>query len=106
MKNLANSSEWKIEYPDDIEKVFKKLQRKEQKKIYVKIGELAKLRNPLSHPQVLPLTGLLKGKWKLKLGNFRVVFTINNKRKIIEVELVDRRTEDTYKKIIRHLKSK
>lgn len=106
MKNSESDSGWRIEYPDDIEKVFKKFSRKEKEKIYSKIGELQTLQNPISHHQVLPLTAELKGKWKLKWGNFRVVFKLNSKRRIIEVELIDRKTEGTYRKAIRRLRGK
>ena len=101
MKNSGSSSSWRIEYPNDIEKEFKKFSRKEKQKIYSKIGELQTLQNPFTHHQVFPLTAELKGKWKLKWGNFRVVFKLNGKRRIIEVELVGRKTEATYRKVIR-----
>ena len=91
MRNLENGSGWKIEYPDDIEKEFKKFNPKERKKIYSKIGELQALQNPLTHHQVSPLTGELKGKWKLKWGNFRVVFTLNSKRETVEINLIGRK---------------
>ena len=101
MKNSENSSGWRVKYPDGIEKIFKKFHRKEQKKIYSKIGELRTLQNPLSHHQVLPLTTELKGNWKLKWGNFRVVFELNSRKRIIEVVLVERKTEATYRKLKR-----
>ena len=101
MKNSGNDSAWGAKYPDGIEKVFKKFNRKEQKKIYSKIGELQTLQNPLSHHQVLPLTAELKGNWKLKWGDFRVIFELNSRKKIIEVKSVGRKTEGTYRKVKR-----
>ena len=99
MKNSHESSNWKIEYPHDIDKVFKKFTKKEQKRILDKIDELKPLKNPLLHAQVTPLVGLLKGKWKLKWGKFRVVFALDAKRKVIQILLVARRSEKTYKKL-------
>ena len=101
MKSSENSSGWGVKFPDDTKKVFKKFSRKEQEKIYSKIGELQTLQNPFSHHQVLPLTAELKGNWKLKWGDFRVVFELNSRKKIIEVALVERKIKGTYRKLKR-----
>ena len=99
MKNSENSSDWEVKYPDDTEKVFKKFSRKEQEKIYSKIGELQTLQNPLSHHQVFPLTAELKGNWKLKWGDFRVVFELDSRERTIKVKSVGRKTEGIYRKL-------
>lgn len=51
-----------------------------------------------------PLTGELKGYWKLRIGEFRVIYEIENDKIIVYVIMVDyRRDKEAYKNAIRRL---
>jgi len=39
--------------------------------------------NPLENPQVKALTGELKGFYRLRIGNYRIIFSLLPKEKII-----------------------
>jgi mRNA interferase RelE/StbE len=53
----------------------------------------------------IPLGGGLKGFWKLKVGQYRVVYRIVEKEKLVDVALVGfRRNEEAYDKMMRRVK--
>jgi len=55
-------------------KEFKKLDSEVQKRIKNKIAELKE--NPTLG---IPLTAQFKGKWKLRIGNYRIIYEIDYK---------------------------
>lgn len=79
------STSWSIKFSSIAEKYFNKLDRKKRQKIAEKLRSLAKLPNPLEHPQVQPLTAELKGFYRLREGNYRIIFSVLSKEKIIAV---------------------
>ena len=100
MKNSSENWVWRLEYPDDFAKLLKQFNRKQQAKILKKIEELAPLQNPISHPQVIPLTEpRLRGKFRMKFSDVRVVFSLDTRDRIIQIELIALRKESTYKKL-------
>ena len=101
MKSSSESSIWKVEYPDDFADYLKRrFSRDVQAKIIRKIEELIPLQNPLMHPQVIPLTEeRLRGKYRMKFGRIRVVFSLNSRERILLIELVALRQKDTYRRV-------
>lgn len=76
---------WKIEVKPAAEKQYLKLGRKARKRIKVALEELEGEENPLFHKDVKPLTGQLKGDFRLRVGGWRVLFTPEKGKKIIYV---------------------
>ncbi|MFH0795508.1 MAG: hypothetical protein V2A65_00430 [Candidatus Omnitrophota bacterium] len=101
MTNSKEGSGWQIRYPDDfVELVKRAFNKKEQVKILTKVEELVPLQNPLIHPQVIPLMEQrLRGKYRMKFGDIRIVFSLDTKERVIQVELIARRKDATYKRL-------
>ncbi len=76
---------WTIKLSSVAEKKYKKLDKIMKKRIRETLEELAQNENPKFHKHVKPLTGQLKGFYRLRVGNFRVIFSILVDKKIIAV---------------------
>ena len=76
---------WTIKVSSGAEKYYKKLDKKLRKRIKEDITSLSKFENPLEHPQVKSLTADLRGFHRLRVGEYRVIFSIIEKTKIIAV---------------------
>ena len=76
---------WKIEIKPTAEKSYLKLDRKTRKRIKKGLLELEKSDNPLMHHNVRPLIGKLRGDYRLRVGDWRVLFTPEKDQKIIHV---------------------
>ena len=67
---------WKTILSKESEKYLCKLDKQTQKRIIKALRELEKMENPLLHTGVRPLTGKLKGKYRLRIGNLRLIFGV------------------------------
>jgi mRNA interferase RelE/StbE len=76
---------WKIEVKPTAEKSYLKLDKKTRRRIKRSLLELEKFENPLMHPNVRPLIGKLRGDYRLRVGDWRVLFTPEKDQKIIYV---------------------
>jgi len=76
---------WKIEIKPTAEKSYLKLDKKTRTRIKRSLLELEKSENPLMHPNVRPLIGKLRGDYRLRVGDWRVLFTPEKDQKIIHV---------------------
>ena len=76
---------WKIEIKPNAEKQYQKLDRSIKKRIKKALVELEQKENPLFSPNVRHLTGELHGDYRLRVGNWRVLFTPNQKKRILSV---------------------
>ncbi len=76
---------WKIEIKPTAEKSYLKLDKKMRKRIKEALHELEQEENPLMHHDVRPLTGQLHGDYRLRAGDWRLLFTPDKKKKIIYV---------------------
>lgn len=47
--------------------------------------------NPHRHPNIHPLTGRLAGRWRYRLGNWRIVYTIDENARHVTVLLIIQR---------------
>jgi mRNA-degrading endonuclease RelE of RelBE toxin-antitoxin system len=61
------------------------LNKKTRKRIEVALDELERDENPLFHKNVRPLTGRLKGDYRLRIGDWRLLFTPDKERKMIYI---------------------
>ena len=66
---------WRIEIKPTAEKQYLKLGSKTRQRIKAALQELEKQENPLFQPQVRPLTGKFKGDYRLRVGDWRILFT-------------------------------
>jgi len=62
-----------------------KLNKKIRKRVKKSLLELEKSKNPLSHPKVRALTGKLQGDYRLRVGDWRILFTPDKDAKMLYV---------------------
>jgi len=79
---------WKVEVFPEAEKYLKKLDKKTRKLIIKHLREIENMENPLLHPNVRSLTGKLKGFHRLRVGKYRIIFELLNKRRVIAVHII------------------
>ena len=76
---------WSIKVSSIAEKYFKKLDKKRRRKIKEKLLALSRQQNPLENTQVKALTGELKGFYRLRIGDYRIIFALLEEEKVIAV---------------------
>ncbi|HLE26055.1 MAG TPA: type II toxin-antitoxin system RelE/ParE family toxin [Thermodesulfobacteriota bacterium] len=76
---------WKIEVKPTAEKYYRKLNKPTKKRIKEALRKLEESNNPLFHENVRALTGELKGDYRLRVGDWRIMFTLDRERKVIYV---------------------
>ncbi len=79
---------WRIEVKPTAEKQYLKLDKTAKLRIQSALLELEQTENPLLHPAVRNLTGKLKGDYRLRVGDWRVLFTPDRAGKVIYVYAV------------------
>mgnify|MGYP001607812812 CR=1 FL=1 len=76
---------WVVKVSSAAEKHYNRLDKKARGKIKKKLLDFSEFKNPLSHKDVKALTGDLDGFYRLRIGEFRVVFSIISDRRTIAV---------------------
>ena len=76
---------WKIEIKPTAEKSYRKLDKKTRVRIKEALLNLGKSHNPFLGQHVRSLTGELKGDFRLRVGELRILFTPDKKRNVIKV---------------------
>jgi mRNA-degrading endonuclease RelE of RelBE toxin-antitoxin system len=76
---------WKIEVKPAAEKQYLRLDKETRQRIKKALLQLESLDDPFSHHNVRPLTGLLKGDCRLRVGDWRILFTPDKNKQIIYV---------------------
>ena len=76
---------WRIEIKPAAEKRYLKLGKKTRKRIKAALLEIEQEEAPLLHPKVRPLTGKLAGDYRIRVGDWRILFTPDLKEQIIFV---------------------
>lgn len=93
---------WKIYFHSLVEKEdFKKIDQADQKLIVKSI--VKKLSN---NPDVFgkPLTGLLKGFWRLRVDDYRVIYRIEKKQIIVQIVKIGiRRDSEVYEEMLKRI---
>jgi len=92
---------WKIELSKEAEKQLADSPRDVSKRIAHYFEEIRLMENPLIHRQIIHLTGKLKGRYRLTIGNWRLFFILAGKEKIIYVVAIEKREKDTYRRMQR-----
>ena len=76
---------WEIRLSSTAEKYYIKLPLTVRKRAQEELEELGSYNNPVEHPNVKPLTGDLRGFYRLRIGDYRIVFAIIRETKTIAV---------------------
>ncbi len=84
---------WKVEVKPSAVKQYSKLDAATKSRIKEALRRLETQENPLLDQQVRPLTGELKGDYRLRVGKWRVLFTPNKYEKILYVYAIIPRGE-------------
>ena len=79
---------WRIEVKPTAEKQYLKLDKTAIQRIQSALLELEQAENPLLHNAVRNLTGKLRGDYRLRVGDWRVLFTPDRAEKVIYVYAV------------------
>jgi mRNA interferase RelE/StbE len=67
------------------EKYYKRLDKNLRQRIKKELAELSQLADPLTHAAVKPLTGELRGFYRIRIGNYRLIFGLMHESKMIAV---------------------
>ena len=79
---------WKVELSKDSLKYLKKLDRKTSQRLLASLDALEASEHPLSHKDVRPLVGKLRGFYRLRVGEFRLIFELDGADRRIGVLLI------------------
>lgn len=79
---------WKVELSKETLKYLKKLEKKKTQRVLDRLEELEGLNHPTLHKDVRPLTGRLKGFYRLRVAEWRILFEIDRKGIQIGVHLI------------------
>ncbi len=83
---------------DKIEKFLRTLSPKEQEALLLILQQL--MQDPSKVPGIVALAGL-KGMFRVRMGRYRLVFSIDSNTKAVTIVRVARRNENTYKRLKR-----
>jgi mRNA interferase RelE/StbE len=76
---------WRIEIKPSAEKQYLRLDATTRRRIKAALAELEGSQQPFLHPRVRPLTGQLKGDYRVRVGAWRVLLTPNQGSKVLYV---------------------
>ena len=76
---------WKIKVKPTAEKKYLRLDKRTRKRIKKALQELEKAKNSLLHQNVRLLTGKLQVDYRLRLGDWKFLFTPEKEKKIIHI---------------------
>ncbi|MCI0445225.1 type II toxin-antitoxin system RelE/ParE family toxin [bacterium] len=79
---------WTVEVFSEAEKSYNKLPRNLRERIHGALTELEASDDPRLHRQVIPLVGKLKRFYRMRVGDYRVIFEILAHRKVIAVHSI------------------
>ena len=81
---------YKVKWNDKVVDDLKKIDKKQAGKIIYKIKSYL-IKEPGSLGK--PLKGMFKGMYRFRIGDFRVIYTINEKEKELKVMVIDHRNK-------------
>ncbi len=76
---------WKVELSHESLKYLKKLNKKTSQRLLTGLEKLESSENPLSHKDVRPLVGKLRGFYRLRIGEKRLIFELDRESKRIGI---------------------
>ncbi|MEW6668400.1 MAG: type II toxin-antitoxin system RelE/ParE family toxin [Thermodesulfobacteriota bacterium] len=82
---------WRIEIKPSAEKQYLKLDKKTRGRIKEALRDLEGVHDPLRHPNFRALVGKLHGDFRLRVGNWRILFTPDKEQEVLYVYAVIQR---------------
>ncbi len=79
---------WRVELSKPALKHLEKLEARKSQKILNVLEGLEKLDNPILHENVRPLVGKLKGYYRLRIADHRIIFELDKRDKRIGVHII------------------
>ena len=79
---------WRIEVKPSAEKQYLKLDRPTRERIKATLRALEQAEQPLLHPRVRPLTGKLKGDYRVRVGSWRLLLAADREARVLHVYAV------------------
>lgn len=76
---------WRIEIKPSAEKQYLKLDKNTRQRIKTALKDLEEQEAPLFHPNVRALSGKLKGDFRMRVGEWRVLFTPERENNTLHV---------------------
>ena len=76
---------WTVEVKPTAEKQYRKLDKKTRARILHALRDLEQAENPFLHPGMRALTGELKGDWRLRVGEWRILVEPQEETKTLQV---------------------
>ena len=76
---------WTVELKPGAEKQYLKMDKKMRQRIKKRLEKLEQEENPLFQNDVRALTGPLKGDYRLKIGQFRLLFTPEKETQMVYI---------------------
>jgi mRNA interferase RelE/StbE len=67
---------WIVKVSSKAENYIGRLNKDNRKRIKEGLTQLSEYNNPIEHKNVKPLIGKLKGFYRLRIGDYRIVFSI------------------------------
>lgn len=82
---------WKVELDDSARRAFRKIDREQADRITRYLAELTDLEDPRQRGKAL--TGSLKGLWRYRVGDYRIIVRIYDERLVVLVLTLAHRRE-------------
>lgn len=76
---------WRIEFKPSAEKQHLKLDKPTRRRVKETLRDLEGAEHPLIHPRVRPLTGKLKGDYRVRIGSWRILLTPDRETQTLHV---------------------
>jgi mRNA interferase RelE/StbE len=76
---------WRIEVKPSAEKQYLRLDKKTRRRIKDALYEIQEAERPLLHPRMRPLTGKLKGDYRVRIGSWRALLTADREARVLHV---------------------
>ena len=76
---------WRIEVKPSAEKQYLKLNKSMRRRIKEVLLDLERAELPLLHPRARALTGKLKGDYRIRVGDWRILLTPDREARVLHV---------------------
>ncbi len=76
---------WRIEVKPSAHKHYLKLDSTTRRRIRESLYQLESYKRPLAHPRMRPLMGRLKGRYRVRVGNWRILIRPDREHRTLHV---------------------
>ena len=87
MKN--SNVKYELRFDDDAKRVYQQVDIKLARRFNRCLDRLGE--NPFTHPNIKPLTGVLKGLYRCRVGDWRVIYEVIPSQRVVNVLQIIRR---------------